>query len=345
MNSEGVYYGDYLQLGRILHAQSPESSKKGAEAHDEMLFIIIHQAYELWFKQILHELFSVRTVFNQPLIQDNSPDLSTAVHRMERVTTILKVLVHQIDIIETMTPLDFLDFRNMLRPASGFQSVQFKLVEAALGLKLSQRHGKAYYLSQLRQEDIEIIQQCEAQPSLVELLNGWLERMPFFDNPSYWQNTPSSEDTGIHPFWAHYRTLYMRSLVEGEQQNQMIFDRVFIHPQDETQRLSATAKRNALFITLYRDYPLFHLPFRLLNTLLDIDEQMATWRYRHINMVQRMIGMRIGTGGSSGKDYLKESMDRHYVFTEIAGLTTFLIDRRQLPPMPEALQRSLGFAC
>jgi tryptophan 2,3-dioxygenase len=126
-----VYYKDYLQLDKILNAQETEST----DAHDEMLFIVIHQAYELWFKQVLYEVNSVIDLFKKPEIQDNSPDLYMVNHRLSRVVTILKVLVQQIDIMETMTPLDFLDFRDLLRPASGFQSVQFKLLEAGLGLE------------------------------------------------------------------------------------------------------------------------------------------------------------------------------------------------------------------
>ena len=137
-----MHYHDYLQLDRILNSQFPESDKQNLSAHDEMLFIIIHQTYELWFKQLHHEVDAVATIMNKPALNDNSPELQTVVHRLNRCVTILRVLVHQIDIMETMTPMDFLDFRDMLRPASGFQSWQFKLVEAKLGLKYQQRHGQ-----------------------------------------------------------------------------------------------------------------------------------------------------------------------------------------------------------
>ncbi|HMU15631.1 MAG TPA: tryptophan 2,3-dioxygenase family protein, partial [Flavobacteriales bacterium] len=124
-----VYYPDYLQLDKILDAQALESDKNGQHAHDEMLFIIIHQAYELWFKQVLYEVDSVMGIFKNKEVDDNAGELNVAVHRLQRVKTILDVLVHQWEIIETMTPLDFLDFRDMLRPASGFQSMQFKILE------------------------------------------------------------------------------------------------------------------------------------------------------------------------------------------------------------------------
>ncbi|MDB5281091.1 MAG: tryptophan 23-dioxygenase, partial [Bacteroidota bacterium] len=184
---DGVYYSDYLQLDKVLGAQNLESDKEGqTHAHDEMLFIIIHQSYELWFKQVLYEVGSVIEIMSQPNIQDNSPDLFVANHRLKRVVVILQVLIDKINILETMTPLDFLDFRNMLRPASGFQSIQFKLLEAYLGLKMENRHGKEYYISALRPEDAKLIKDAELKKPLIDLVNEWLERMPFFDKKEFW---------------------------------------------------------------------------------------------------------------------------------------------------------------
>ena len=131
MSKAPVEYTEYLQLEKILNAQALESDKENAHAHDEMLFIIIHQAYELWFKQIHFEVDSALEILNKESVNDNSPELQTIMHRSSRVVTILKVLVHQIDILETMTPLDFYEFRDFLRPASGFQSWQFKILEAS----------------------------------------------------------------------------------------------------------------------------------------------------------------------------------------------------------------------
>lgn len=332
-----VYYGDYLQLDKILNAQFPESDKEGIEAHDEMLFIIIHQAYELWFKQIIHELKSIHGIFNKKQVNDNSPDLYQVVHRLKRVTVILDVAVHQISIMETMTPLDFLDFRNLLRPASGFQSIQFKIVEAMLGLKLENRFGKDYYLSQLREEHKEIIRKTEEQSSVIDEVNEWLARMPFLDNNELWKDYNGD-------FWADFKKAYENSLTQGEKQNLEYFDKIFFDAEfAKSRRFSNSASRAALFIMLYRDYPLLQLPYQLLNLLLDVDELMATWRYRHMNMVHRMIGARIGTGGSSGKDYLKSALDKHYIFSEIAELTSFLIERRNLPKLPVSLEERLAF--
>jgi tryptophan 2,3-dioxygenase len=344
-----VHYGDYLQLEKILNSQFPESDRRNASAHDETLFIIIHQTYELWFKQILHELDSVLTIMQKPSINDNSPELQTVVHRLSRMVTIVKVLVQQIDIMETMTPIDFLDFRDMLRPASGFQSWQFKIIEAKLGLKFEQRHGQDYYTSQLRQEQIDVIKKVEQEKSLIELLNAWLERMPFFDQDENWKNfktsyDPDHQSSQLPVFWQEYKQLYINGLAEGEKDNQEYFDLFFEDKnQGKERELSPKACRAALFIMLYRGYPIVQLPFQLLNNLLEIDGQLSTWRYRHMNMVHRMIGTRIGTGGSSGKDYLRAALDKHYIFKEIAQLTSFLIERKKLPQLSSEMERKLGF--
>lgn len=351
-----VHYHDYLQLDQILNAQFLESDKHGLPAHDEMLFIVIHQAYELWFKQLHHEVDSVVAIMGKPALNDNSPELQTVVQRLNRIVTIMRVLVHQIDIMETMTPMDFLDFRDMLRPASGFQSWQFKELEAKLGLKFQHRHGQEYYVSQLRQEHIDRIKNTEKQKSLLELVNAWLERMPFFKEEENWKNASfplSSPDVknSTHPFWIEYRKRYNESLDDAEKGNLEAFDQTFLQSTvgsqqsavTEQRSITAIASQSALFIMLYRGYPMLQLPFQLLNALLEIDEQLSSWRYRHMNMVHRMIGMRIGTGGSTGKDYLKAAADKHYIFKEIAQLNSFLIERRRLPSLPAGIEKRLGF--
>jgi len=330
-----INYHDYLQLDKILNAQETESNKQNISAHDETLFIIIHQTYELWFKQLHHEADSVVGIMRKPTLNDNSPELQTVVHRLNRMATILRVLIHQIDILETMTPMDFLDFRDMLRPASGFQSWQFKLLEAKLGLKFEYRHGKEYYTSQLRTEHIDLIKKAETEQSFLQLVNTWLERMPF---------SPSPERDGPWDFWSDYKKSYANSLAEAEKDNLNTFDEVFFQQRESHYTFSAKANRAALFIMLYRGYPMLQTPFQLLNNLLEIDEQLSTWRHRHMNMVHRMIGTRIGTGGSSGKDYLKAAADKHYIFKEIAQLTSFLIERRKLPQLPKEIEEKLGFA-
>lgn len=341
-----MYYRDYLQLDKIIDAQAPVSFTAGKEpAHEEMLFIIIHQAYELWFKQILFEVESVIAIMNKPAINDNSPELSTIVHRLKRVATIQNVLVHQVDILETMTPMEFLNFRDMLRPASGFQSWQFKIIEAKLGLKFDQRHGQNYYTSQLKPAEIDIIKSAEDGPSVLVLINQWLERMPFFDPEKYWSgNSSTSANITSHPFWAQYHEIYASSLNDGEKNNLASFEGLFFDSNFNPERsLSPAACRSALFIMLYRGYPMLEHPFQVLDTLLEIDNQFGNWRNRHINMVKRMIGSRVGTGGSTGAGYLQGAMDKHNIFREISQLNSFLVDARKLPTLPISLIEKLGY--
>lgn len=341
--SKEIYYGDYLQLDKILSAQQPESALNGNEAHDEMLFIIVHQAYELWFKQMAHEMSSIIRILNQPEVNDNSPDIFTVVHRLKRIASIWGLAIHQIDVIETMTPLDFLDFRDELRPASGFQSYQFKALEAMMGLKYDDRHGQAFYKKHLREEHIAEIAAIESQPSLMELINKWLERMPFFKN-EYWSDR-ASQDNNVenHPFWSEYIAAYKVTLGDQDQSGLDSFYDAMLN-SEASGRLSTKANRSVLFIMLYRDFPLLQIPFQLLDTLIEIDDLMATWRTRHISMVRRMIGARTGTGGSAGADYLKESRDKHLIFSELASVNSFLIQRNKVPVLPGQLQKALGYS-
>ena len=351
------YYSDYLRLDEILNAQQPVSFQEGnAPAHDEMLFIIIHQAYELWFKQLLYEVESVISIMQKPSLNDNSPELQTVVHRINRVNTILKVLVQQVDIMETMTPMDFLDFRDLLRPASGFQSVQFKLLEARLGLPFEQRHAQQYYTSSLRPEFKELITKAEKEPGLLQLMNKWLERIPFFENETLWVNFRTSFPENMQTvdaknllpvFWQEYRFRLSNSLADIELENLEAFDKIAganaANEKLEGYTLSPAASRAALFIMLYRGYPVLQLPFQLINAVLETDEQLSTWRYRHMNMVHRMIGRRIGTGGSTGQHYLKGAADKHYIFKDFAMLTSFLIERKNLPQLTREIEARLGF--
>ncbi len=335
MQQKPVYYSDYLQLDKILNAQEPESDKHGVKADDEMLFIIIHQTYELWFKQMFHEINLVRAIFQKETVEENSSDIFNAVHRLNRVSEILKVLVDQMTIMETMTPLDFLDFRDLLRPASGFQSIQFKIAEAMLGLPYDQRFGQEYYVSQLREADRKLVKDYEKEESLFVLVEKWLARMPFAKNGYETQDG----------FWQEYRTAYAASLQEGEKANLDYFDSMFLDggTYPEELRLSKDASRSALFIMLYRDYPMLSDPYKLISALLDIDDLLAQWRYRHMNMVKRMIGKRVGTGGSTGAKYLQNAAQSHYIFKEFADLTSFLLQRTQLPKLPKEIIQNLSY--
>jgi tryptophan 2,3-dioxygenase len=155
---------------------------------------------------------------------------------------------------------------------------------------------------------------------------------------------PFLKEGADNSFWKNYKKIYGESLADAEKNNLDAFEEIFGDLSSAADRtLSPAACRAALFIMLYRGYPLLQLPFQLLNALLEIDEQLSSWRYRHMNMVHRMIGTRIGTGGSTGKDYLKAAADKHYIYREIAQLNSFLIERRKLPALSAEIEKQLGF--
>ena len=164
--------------------------------------------------------------------------------------------------------------------------------------------------------------------------------MPFIKQGNYW-----SEANTDRPFWHQYRAAFENSLQEVEKANLKTFDMLLLNDEEYPQErsFSPDANRNALFIMLYRDHPLLHLPYELLSTLLEVDELLSLWRHRHIHMVQRTIGKRVGTGGSSGADYLRNAADSHYIFKELAELTSFLFPRHILPQLPEELIRDLSY--
>ncbi len=350
-----VYYSDYLKLDTLLAAQVPESARQGTPAHDEMLFIVVHQAYELWFRQILHELDRIQADFERNPLADEH--LGRIVHGLDRINEILKLLIQQLDVLETMTPLDFLDFRDLLMPASGFQSMQFRAIETRLGLK---REGRLLFDARafddrLSAADRARLADIEAKPKLVEQLDAWLRRTPFL--------------LGDFAFGQAYRTAVEKMLKDdaarvhespvltAEQRKAEAaaieaalekFNAIFAPAGSElggesSWRMSLAAVQAALFITVYRDQPVLQLPFRLLTALMDIEEQLTLWRYRHALMVQRMIGVKIGTGGSSGHDYLRRTVEAHRVFADLFQLSTYLIPRSALPPLPPEVQARMGF--
>jgi tryptophan 2,3-dioxygenase len=356
-SSEPLYYSDYLQLDRLLASQRLASAAGGQPVHDEMLFIIVHQAYELWFKQILWELDEVARLLAPARVAETA--MLRMVARLERITEIQKLLIEQISVLETMTPLDFLEFRNFLIPASGFQSVQFRLIENRLGVRPEDRLKLAGnpYTAALSEDDRRRVEESETETSIFQLVEAWLERTPFLD-------------FGDFHFWDIYRGAVKQllehdqrvvatnpNLSEPERQSQLAsFTQTFALYEavlDETKhkalvaagerRLSHRAFQAALFINLYRDEPALQEPFRLLTLLMDIEQGFTTWRYRHALMTQRMIGRRVGTGGSAGAAYLTRSADRSRVFMDLFQLSTFMIPRSLLPPLPIEVERTMRF--
>ena len=355
-----LYYADYIQLDRLLDCQRLESERRGRPAHDEMLFVIVHQAYELWFKQILWELDAVLAIFRNSTVPEE--DVGRAVSHFGRIVEIQRVLIQQVDVLETMTPLDFLDFRDVLIPASGVQSVQFRLIENKLGLRRGDRLqlSDAPYTSRFRNDDRAELEASEKEPSLFDLFQRWLERTPFlsFGGFDFWREYRKAVDAML----AADRDSIRRNptLTAKEKSTQLAgleatarrFEEVFGDSREEAKsaeppkagpHFSRRALQAALLINLYRDEPILQLPFRLLTLVTDVERNFTTWRQRHAQMALRMIGTRIGTGGSSGSEYLGRAAERHKVFGDLVGLSSYFIPRSALPKLPAAVKGRMGF--
>ncbi len=357
MTQKKLSYGEYLQLEQLLDSQGLKSVENQTPVHDEMLFIIIHQTYELWFKQILHELDSVLTMFKGNYVQEKN--LGTVVSRFDRIIEIQKILVNQITILETMTPMDFLEFRDLLTPSSGFQSTQFRLIENKLGMHVDDRiqYGKKRYNTFLENEESAQVLKSEEDPSLFELLEKWLERTPFLqmEEFDFWSSYQKSVETMIKGDIEQIKSNTqfdedtLQNSLKQYESIQRTYDALFdeskyIKLQSEGhRRLSQKATLGALFIQLYRDEPILQLPHRLLTQLINIDQLFTSWRNRHRLLVFRMIGVKIGTGGSTGHAYLKKTAEKHSVFRDIANLSTYIIPRSLLPELPKKIKHQLGF--
>src|SRR4051812_43465649 len=243
-------YGSYLNIDELLSLQQPRSP--GPE-HDETLFIIIHQVYELWFKELLHEFDHL-----VHLLEGDEPH--RAQHTLKRILTILKVMVAQLDILETMTPLEFLSFRERLDAASGFQSDQFRQIEFLLGVKSEQAIGRFPDGSRAR----AALERRHREPTLWDAFLRYLSR----------EHYPIAE--------AHLR----RTVTAP------------IEPSTELQQI---------LVEVYRRDP---KNAELCERLVDLDEGVQEWRYRHVKMVERTIGTKPGTGGATGAAYLRETTGR-----------------------------------
>ena len=353
-----IHYRNYLGLDKILNAQELRSAQiEDKPAHEEMLFIIVHQVYELWFKQIIHELESVLDLFDKDNVDEKN--IGTSINRLERVIEIQKLLVAQIRVIETMTPLDFLDFRNYLFPASGFQSLQFRMVENLLGLPEESRltYNGCPYFSVFSEPNQEMLKEMSSKRTLFDAMENWLERTPFLQIGDFnfleqykkaVANMIEKEEKAIkaspyldiHEMEMRLKMLgntdtYFQSVLDEEKHLELI--------EKGELRMSYKATIAALLINLYRDEPLLHLPFRLLNCFIEIDDSLTNWRYRHSQMVQRMLGNKIGTGGSSGFTYLRETAIKHPIFNDLHNISTLLIPRSELPELPDEIKQALGF--
>jgi len=247
-----VTYSSYLKLEALLSLQQPVSD--GPE-HDETLFIIIHQVYELWFKELIHETDYMIALLGKQ-------DIARAQHTLKRILTILKVVVAQIDVLETMTPLEFLSFRERLESGSGFQSYQFRELEFLLGGK----NPAALERYRVESDERKLLERRWKEPTLWDAFLRFLQS-------------------------------------KGHAIPREALDR------DVTKKAESMPALHPVLIEIYRRDPVLA---SLCERLVDLDEGLQEWRYRHVKMVQRTIGTKQGTGGSAGAAYLMTTLNKPY---------------------------------
>ncbi len=263
---KSLHYGSYLKIPELLSLQHPLSRP---EEHDEMLFILIHQVYELWFKQIIHESRLVSESFREG-------EAPKVLKILGRIKAIQKTLISQVDVLETMTPSDFARFRSLLNPASGFQSIQFRMVEFTFGLK-----------------DVDYLKFYSYDPA------ACLELEKVYRRPSVWDDFLLFLKNRAYPVDDDLLNRDVTQIYTGSESIQKILADVYEKPS--------------------HDYELYVV----CESLLDLDQSFTFWRFRHVSMVERLIGARVGTGGSSGVSYLQGTLKKRF-FPDLWALRNHL---------------------
>ena len=349
-------YWDYLNLKPLLSIQGGLEEDENALATDELHFIITHQALELWFKLILAELREARDQLSSPTVPEHR--VPYVVHHLGRVSEILQLAAQTFAVMETLTPQDFMNFRDKLTPASGFQSFQMREIELLLGVEWASRvkYGSVDPLDHIRKlaKDspagelaISRIEQVLKETNVKQAMHKWLYRTPVQGSQ------PSNEKDAqiIDQFLEEYADRVAQH--HAEQRDNLILSSVgkeeaitqkfatmtqqarsYLFAEEVTEERDFVKRYRAglLFIESYRELPLLAWPRLLIDALVEVDSQMVMFRHRHARAVERIIGRRVGTGGSSGVNYLDETT-KIRVFHDLWTVRTVLLPTRLRPTL------------
>jgi tryptophan 2,3-dioxygenase len=361
-------YWDYIRVEPLLALQTGTAGSEAELANDEVMFIVVHQIDELWFKLVLREMVAVRNLFAQPHVPEQA--LAAAVRGIRRMETILQQLAAHFALMETMTTRDYLAFRDKLSGASGFQSAQMREIEILMGLPEAERVALGHegsYLTALRESDgsdspalRRVRARLADRPTLREAIREWIYRTPIQGS------TPSQPDDGarVRAFVEAYLVAHAHAVERGLQlarsqglgeadmrrleergRREIASARTYLLGEDapEDARAHESRIRAALvFIESYRELPLLAWPREVLDGLTTFEQSFVIFRQRHARMVERMIGRRTGTGGSAGVDYLDTTALTYRVFRELWAVRTLLVRAGDLPPLEHA--EIYGFA-
>ncbi len=369
MTPKATAYWDYIRVEELLALQTGRDGDEAPLDNDEVLFIVAHQIDELWMKLAIRDLVRVRDLFAQARVPEQS--LASAVRGIRRMGTLFRKLSDHFELLETMTPRDFLDFRGKLYPASGFQSGQLREIELLMGLASSERiplgHEESW-LRALRYPDgressayLRVKRRLDDHPTLLDAVNGWLYRTPIEGS------TPDApgDAEAVRAFVERYLGAHRQELSEHQKyaqafaltdadrerlrkryDDEMDSARAFMAAEDvqAPDRASVARMRAALvFIESYRELPLLAWPREVLDGIIEMEQGLVIFRQRHARMVERIIGRRTGTGGSAGVDYL-DSTSKYRVFRDVWAVRTLLLRREALPDLvrPEAYGLDVG---
>jgi len=350
-------YWDYIRVEELLALQGGLEKDEASLGNDEVVFIVVHQVFELWFKLAIRELITARDLLNRSPVPDQ--EMSTACRGLKRVAEIFQLAPDHFRLMETLTTRDYLSFRDKLFPASGFQSAQMREMEIALGLIEEERipfGPGGSYLRALEGADGAVSPALERvkvrladRPSLREVLDDWLYRTPI--NAS--APTDEGDKAVVDAFLAAYLKGHERSVerqleaarsrgLVGEElaalgaRFQVTLDgaRAFLEahgvPEQERER-RRRIRAATLFIESYRELPLLAWPREVLDTAIEVEQRFLIFRQRHARMVERIIGRRVGTGGSAGVAYLDETALEYRIFKDLWAVRTLLLDVELLP--------------
>lgn len=295
-------YSEYLRLEELLKLQTGVKGGKRSISNDELHFILVHQNFELWFKLVINELTCTRNILSSDYVEETK--LPQAVHHMERVIETFKLMSQQWRVMETLEPQDFLNFRDELGTASGFESFQMREMESLMGSKWI---------------DGKLIGKPETSNSLYDVTCDWLERTPIQGSVYGSTNDEKNVDDFIADYLLAHKKLYPDTNKDAVN---------FFEEESSLRRRRA----GLVFIESYRELPLLAWPRKLISTLIELEQSMILWRTSHARMVERMIGRRIGTGGSSGVDYL-DMTTKYRVFVDLWAVRSILIKKEALPEL------------
>ena len=295
-------YSEYLRLEELLKLQTGVEGETQNISNDELHFILVHQNFELWFKLVINELTCTRNILSSDYVEETK--LPQAVHHMERVIETFKLMSQQWRVMETLEPQDFLNFREELGTASGFESLQMREMESLMGSKWI---------------DGKLVGKPDTSNSLYDVTCDWLERTPIQGSVYGSTNDEKNVDDFIADYLLAHKKLYPETNKDAVN---------FFEEESSLRRRRA----GLVFIESYRELPLLAWPRKLISTLIELEQSMILWRTSHARMVERMIGRRIGTGGSSGVDYL-DMTTKYRVFVDLWAVRSILIKKEALPEL------------